>query len=130
MTFTPFSLPTDPNSQILIDTTLCTQVQGASIPLATIDPQNRPGWYYGSNLQTDSLIWTVFNGVDQNFTLGNVQNLTFTATHDNTPTNKCYMAITSPFSRIVYENNNVDLIPGEKCLFYTNIIPLIQTNLD
>lgn len=123
MTFTPFSLPTDPNSQILIDTTLCTQVQGASIPLATIDPQNRPGWYYGSNLQTDSLIWTVFNGVDQNFTLGNVQNLTFTATHDNTPTNKCYMAITSPFSRIVYENNNVDLIPGEKCLFYTNIIP-------
>lgn len=129
MTFTPFSLPTDPNAQILLNTTLSTQVQGTSTPLAVVDPQNRPGWYYNSTLQTNSMVWTIFNGTNQDFTLGDVQNLTFTATHDNTPNNKCYMAITSPFSRIVYENNNVDLIPGEKCLFYTNTIPQNPDNL-
>ena len=129
MTFTPFSLPTDPNAQILLNTALSIQLQGTSTPLATADLQNRPGWYYNSALQTDTLTWTVFNGTNQDFTLGDVQNLTLTATHDNTPTNKCYMAITSPFSRIVYENNNVDLIVGEKCLFYTNTIPQNPDNL-
>jgi hypothetical protein len=123
MTFTPFSLPTDPNSQILLNSTLSTQVQGASIPVAVVDVQNRPGWYYNSTLQTDSFVWTIFNGTGQNYTLGDVQNLTFTATHDNLPTNKCYIAVSSATSKIVYENNNDDLIPGEKCLFYSNTQP-------
>ncbi len=135
MTFTPFSLPSDPNSQILLDSTLSTQVQGTSTPTAVVDPQNRPGWYYDSTLQTDSFVWTIFNGAGQIYTLGDVQNLTFTATHDNLPSNKCYIAISSATSKIVYENN-IDLIPGEKCLFYTSTIPsnpeklrLVQLNL-
>jgi hypothetical protein len=111
MTFTPFSLPADPNSQILLDSTLSTQVQGASTPAAVLDPQIRHGWYYGSTVQTDNFICTIFNGAGQNYTLGDVQNLTFTATHDNLPPNKCYIAISSATSKIVYENNNVDLIP-------------------
>ena len=124
MTFTPFILPTDPNSQILLDSTQSTQVQGASQPLAVVDPQDRPGWYYDSSVQTDSFVWTIFNGAGQNYKLGDVNNLTFTATHDNLPTNKCYIAISSAASsKIVYENDNVDLIPGEKCLFYNNTIP-------
>jgi hypothetical protein len=123
MTFIPVVNVVDPNSQILLDTTLSTQLQGFSTPVAIVDPQNRPGWYYNSSLQINTLQWTIFNGTDQEFTLGDVQNLTFTATHDNTPNNKCYMAITSPFSRIVFDNNNIDLISGEKCLFYTNIVP-------
>jgi hypothetical protein len=124
MTFTPFSLPTDPNSQILLGSELATQVvQDGSTPLAVLDLQNRPGWYYNSSLPADNFVWTIFNGTDQNYKLGDVQNLTFTATHDNLPDNKCYIAISSNDSKIVYENDNVDLIPGEKCLFYTNTIP-------
>jgi hypothetical protein len=123
MTFTPLSLPTDPNSQILLNTALSLQVQGASTPLAVVDTQNRPGWYYNSTLLTNSFVWTIFDGAEQNFTIGDVQNLTFTATHDNSPDNKCYIAISSATSKIVYENNNVNLIPGEKCLFYSNTTP-------
>ena len=116
-------IPVDINSQILLDTDLSTQVQGFSTPVAIADPQNRPGWYYNSNLQINTLKWTIFDGANQEFTLGDVQNLIFTATHNNTPKNKCYMVITSPFSRIVFENDTDDLISGEKCLFYTNIVP-------
>ena len=124
MTFTPFSLPTEPNSQILLGSDLATQVQGTSTPPAEVDLQNRPGWYYKSIAQTNNFVWTIFNGTDQNYTLGDVQNLTFTATHDNLPDNKCYMAISSTAdSKIIYESSGVDLIPGEKCLFYTNTIP-------
>jgi len=138
MTFTPFSLPTEPNSQILLGSDLATQVQGTtSTPLAEVDLQNRPGWYYNSIAQNNNFEWTIFDGTYQNYKLGDVQNLTFTATHDNLPDNKCYMAISSTAgSKIIYESSGVDLIPGEKCLFYTNTIPsnpdqlrLVQLNL-
>ena len=135
---------TESNSQILLGSELATHVQGTtSTPLAEVDVQNRPGWYYDSRSQTNSIaqtnnfVWTIFNGTDQNYTLGDVQNLTFTATHDNLPVNKCYIAISSTAgSKIAYKNDNVDLIPGEKCLFYTNNVPqnpdqlrLVQLNL-
>jgi hypothetical protein len=123
MTFTPVIVPVDPNSQILLGSVLSDEVQGTSDPVAIIDIQNRHGWYYQSTSLTSSFNWTIFNGTDQNFTLGDVQNLTFIATHDNVPNNKCYIVIYSLDSNIIYSNNSVQLIPGEKCLFYTNIIP-------
>jgi hypothetical protein len=123
MTFTPVVVPVDPNSQILLGSLLSNEVQGPSDPVAVADVQNRAGWYYESTTLASSFTWTIFNGTDQNFTFGDVQNLTFIATHDNVPTNKCYIAIYSLVSNIVYSNDNVQLIPGEKCLFYANAIP-------